>query len=64
MRNIEIEVRSFITKKEYEKLQRILKKEAKLIDSIEEETVYFEVKDTDLRLRKNEKEVKLIEHLL
>jgi len=60
MKNIEIEVRSFITKKEYEKLQRILKKEAKFIDSIEEETVYFEAKNKDLRLRKNEKEAFLI----
>jgi len=60
MKNIEIEARSFISKNEYKKLEKILKKEAKFIDSIKEETVYFEAKNKDLRLRRDEKEAYLI----
>jgi len=60
MRNIEIEARSFLTRNEYNKLQKILRKEAKFIDSIKEETVYFEAKNKDLRLRRDEKEAYLI----
>ena len=60
MNNIEIEARSFISKNEYERLLKILREEAKFLESVEEETVYFEAKDKDLRLRKNEKEAFLI----
>jgi len=60
MKNIEIEVRSFITRNEYKKLQKVLRKEAKFIDSIKEETVYFEAKNKDLRIRKDEKDAYLI----
>lgn len=60
MRNIEIEVRSFITRSEYKKLEKILRQKAKFIGSVKEETVYFNVKDKDLRLRNDEKQTYLI----
>lgn len=61
MKNIEIEVRSLITKKEYVKLLKRLNEEAKFADSIKEETVYLSLNDKkDLRLRRNRKEAFLI----
>jgi predicted adenylyl cyclase CyaB len=60
MRNIEIEVRSFISRSEYKKLEKVLRKEAKFVDSIKEETVYFDAKNEDLRIRRNEKEAYII----
>jgi predicted adenylyl cyclase CyaB len=60
MRNIEIEVRSFINRNEYKKLEKILRKEAKFIDSIKEETVYFGAPNKDLRIRKDKKQAYII----
>lgn len=60
MKNIEIEIRSFITRGEHKKLEKILRKKAKFIDSIKEETLYFEAKNKDLRLRKDKKNAYLI----
>lgn len=53
MKNIEIEVRSFITKEEYKQLKKKLDKEAKFSDSTNEETVYFRGANGDLRLRRD-----------
>jgi predicted adenylyl cyclase CyaB len=60
MKNIEVEVRSFISRNEYKKLEKILKKEAKLIGLINEETVYLGGTKNDLRIRRNKKEASLI----
>ncbi|MBZ9569474.1 class IV adenylate cyclase [Patescibacteria group bacterium] len=61
MKNVEIEVRSFITKEEYKRLLKKFNKKAKFVNSIKEETVYFSLNDKkDLRLRCNEKEAFLI----
>lgn len=60
MINIEIEVRSFISRSEYKKLEKILRKEAKFMDSVKEETVYFKVKNKDLRIRKDKKQAYII----
>ncbi len=59
MKNIEIEVRSFIPKEEYKKLLKRLNKEAKFVDSVKEETVYFS-SPKDLRIRFNGKNSFLI----
>lgn len=60
MRNIEIEVRSFINKLQYKRLLKRLGKEAKFIDSVEEETVYFWAPNKDLRIRKDKKQAYII----
>ena len=60
MKNIEVEVRSFISRNEYRKLEKILKKEAKLIGLINEETVYLGSTKNDLRIRRNKKDAFLI----
>lgn len=60
MKNIEVEIRSFITKPDYENLLDRLNREGALLDKIKEETVYFEAKNRDLRIRKNEEEAFLI----
>lgn len=52
MKNIEIEARSFIDKNKYKELIKKLKKETRFIGSTNEETVYFEAKNKDLRIRK------------
>ena len=61
MKNIEVEVRSLITKGEYKRLLEKLDKEAKFVDVIKEETVYLSFNNKkDLRLRRSEKEAFLI----
>lgn len=60
MKNIEIEARSFITKSEYKKLVKKFGKEAKFLDSIKEETVYFKTYKGDLRLRRDQKQAYII----
>lgn len=60
MKNIEIEVRSFITEGEYKKLQKKIDKEAKFLDEIQEETVYFKGAKGDLRLRRDQNQVYII----
>lgn len=51
MKNIEIEVRSFISPAQYKKLERKLKKVAKFLKEIKEETIYFGKEN--LRLRRD-----------
>jgi len=60
MKNIEIEARSFISEKDYQRLRTKFNKEAKFLNSINEETVYFKGAKGDLRLRKNDKEAFII----
>lgn len=60
MRNIEIEARSFIDRTEYRNLLKKLRKKARFLDFINEETIYFKLKKGDLRLRKDKKEAFLI----
>jgi predicted adenylyl cyclase CyaB len=60
MPNIEIEVRSFITEKEYKRLIKKLNKEAKFLSFINEETTYFKGTGGDLRLRKNDRKAFII----
>lgn len=52
---IEVEVRSFLTKKQFEKLNRFFQKEAKNLGSWSETTVYYQTKKGDLRLRQTDK---------
>ena len=58
-KNIEVEVRSFIDDKQYSEILSKLRKGARFIKEIDEETVYFSG-NKDLRLRRNEKEALLI----
>ena len=58
-KNIEVEVRSFIDDKQYSEILSKLRKGARFIKEIDEETVYFSG-DKDLRLRRSEKEAFLI----
>jgi len=59
MKNIEIEVRSFITQKQYKELIKRLNKKAKFRDEIREETIYFNG-SKDLRIRNNGKNAFII----
>ncbi len=52
MKNIEVEVRSFISKQEYEKLLKFFKKESKLLKEDYQESFYFDCEE-DLRIQKN-----------
>lgn len=54
MKNIECEIRSFITKKQYLNLIKKFKKEAKFLGEDEQITYYFDSKQ-DLRIQKNSK---------
>lgn len=51
-KNIEVEIRSFISKEKYEELLEFFNKEAKLIKEDFQETHYFDC-DQDLRIQKN-----------
>lgn len=53
MNNIEAEVRSFISKEQYEKLLSFFKENAKLSKEDYQETFYFDC-DQDLRIQKND----------
>lgn len=50
--NIEAEIRSFITKEQYEELMEFFMREAKLLKEDEQETHYFDAKE-DIRIQKN-----------
>jgi len=50
--NIEVEVKSFIFKNQYEKLLDFFKKEAEFLMEDFQETVYFD-SDKDLRIQRN-----------
>ncbi len=52
-KNIEVEIRSFISKEKYNKLKKYFDKKAKFISSDEQETHYFDC-DQDLRIQKNQ----------
>lgn len=52
MGDIEAELRSFITKEEYDRLLGFFRKSAKFIKEDEQETHYFD-SDVDLRIQKN-----------
>lgn len=50
--NIEVEIRSFISKEKYEELLEFFKKEGKFISEDYQETYYFDTKE-DLRIQRN-----------
>ncbi|MEK6919358.1 MAG: CYTH domain-containing protein [Nanoarchaeota archaeon] len=50
--NIEVEIRSFITKQKYEELITLLTKEGELLSEDYQETYYFDSEE-DLRIQKN-----------
>lgn len=52
MKNIEVEIRSFITKEKYEELLKFFKQNAELLKEDFQETHYFDCKE-DLRIQKN-----------
>lgn len=54
MKNIECEIRSFITKSQYNSLIKMLKKEARFLGEDEQTTYYFDC-EQDLRIQKNSK---------
>ncbi len=51
-KNIEVEVRSFISEKQYEELLNFFKEKAKLLKEDLQETIYFDCEE-DLRIQKN-----------
>ncbi len=51
-KNVEVEVRSFISEKQYKDLLDFLKKEGKFLKEDLQETIYFDCKE-DLRIQKN-----------
>ena len=53
MKNIEVEIRSFISKEEYERLLKFFKEKARLIKEDYQESFYFDC-DQDLRIQKND----------
>jgi predicted adenylyl cyclase CyaB len=52
--NIEVEVRSLLNKKQYDSLKHRMNKEAKMLDSFCDETIYF-TSDGNIRLRRDDK---------
>ena len=56
--NIEVEIRSFISKEQYNKLLKFFNKEAKLRKKDNQETIYFDSKQ-DLRIQKNNSKTKI-----
>ncbi len=52
MKNIEVEVRSFVTKEKYDKLHSFFKKNAKFVKEDYQETYYFDA-EADLRIQRN-----------
>jgi predicted adenylyl cyclase CyaB len=52
MSNIEVEVRSFITSEEHEKLLEFFKREAEFVKEDSQETFYFDC-EQDLRIQRN-----------
>ncbi len=56
--NIEVEIRSFISKKQYNELLKFFKKESKLIKKDKQKTIYFDSKQ-DLRIQKNNSTTKI-----
>ncbi len=50
--NIEVEIRSFLSKEQYEQLLNFFKQNAQLVKEDDQETWYFEG-EQDLRIQKN-----------
>jgi len=50
--NIEVEIRSFLTKERYEELIEFFKENAKFVSEDEQETIYFD-SENDVRIQKN-----------
>jgi predicted adenylyl cyclase CyaB len=57
-KNIEVEIRSFISKEKYEELLEFFKKNSKFIEEDSQETHYFDC-EQDLRIQKNSKGSKI-----
>src|SRR3989338_5024919 len=55
---IEVEVRSFLSKEEYDRLLRFFQKEARFTSEEEQETLYFDGPQ-DLRIQKTDKSAKV-----
>ena len=53
MKNIEVEVRSFVPKERYEELIEFFKKEGEFVNEDYQETYYFDSEE-DLRIQKND----------
>jgi predicted adenylyl cyclase CyaB len=49
---IEVEVRTFLTKNQYNRLKKFFKKNAKLVEKSHQETIYFDTKQ-DFRIQKS-----------
>jgi predicted adenylyl cyclase CyaB len=58
MENIEVELRSFISKEDFEKLLDFFDKEAKFLSEDYQETFYFDCEE-DLRIQRNDKFAKV-----
>lgn len=58
MTNIEIEIRSFISERDYARLLAFFNMNAKFIKKTSQETFYFDT-DTDLRIQKSEDSAKI-----
>ena len=56
--NIEVEIRSFVTKEKYEELLEFFKKNTKFVKEDFQETHYFDC-EQDLRIQKNNKGSKI-----
>ena len=53
MENIEVEIKSFITKEEYDELVKFFRKNAEFINEDNQTTYYFDC-EQDLRIQKND----------
>lgn len=58
MKRIEVEIRSFLTKEQYDKLLEFFKQNAKLVKEDFQETHYFDCEE-DLRIQKNNSGAKI-----
>ncbi|MBN2015540.1 CYTH domain-containing protein [Candidatus Dojkabacteria bacterium] len=58
MKNIEVEIRSFISNLEYQKLKKFFKENSKYIDSDDQVTYYYDTKQ-DLRIQLSKRRAKI-----
>lgn len=59
MKNIEVEVRSFVDDEQFKNIKIILDRDSEFVKELKETTVYFS-SEKDLRMRRNEKEAFVI----
>ena len=59
MKNIEVEVKCFISKEQYEQLLDFFKKSGEFVDEDDQETYYFDA-EQDLRIQRNNSSSKLV----